>query len=181
MKTLFAGLLLLLMLPFTVSQAETDTPRDPYKYFFNETWGEYKDELATAKTQGKKAILVFFELDECPFCHYMKEHILSQPSVQAYFRENFLNFAIDIEGAVEIVDFQGVGKTQREFAEKDNRVRATPVFAFFDLEGNRIAKFIGRTADAEEFMLLGKYVAEGHYKEMPFLKYKREQQKASNS
>ena len=34
------------------------SPRDPYKFFFNESWGDFKEELANAKQQGKKAILI---------------------------------------------------------------------------------------------------------------------------
>lgn len=156
-----------------------ETPRDPYKFFFSDTFGEFNEELIIAKEQGKKGILIFFEMDECPFCHYMKTNVLNQPSVQAYFREHFLNFSVDIEGDIEIVDFQGVSKTQKVFAGKDNRVRATPVFAFFDLTGKRMSRFIGRTSGVEEFMLLGKYVAEGHHEKMPFLKYKRMQKNES--
>ncbi len=153
--------------------AMAETPRDPYKYFFNETWGDFSEELANAREQGKKAVLVFFEMDECPFCHYMKENVLNQPRVQAYFREHFLNFPLDIEGDIEITAFDGEGMTQKQFATKIHRVRATPVFAIFDLEGKRIARFTGRTNGVDEFLLLGRYVVEGHYKTMPFLKYKR--------
>ncbi len=152
--------------------------RDPYQYFFHETWGDFSEELDNARAQGKLGILIFFEMDECPFCHYMKRKVLNQPEVQAYFRRYFLNFPLDIEGDVEIVDFQGQPMTQKYFAEKVHRVRATPVFAFFDLEGRRIARFTGRTAGTEEFMLLGRYVVEGHYRDMPFLKYKRQMRKA---
>jgi len=161
------------------SALAAETPRDPYKFFFSDIFGEFNEELATAKAQGKKGILIFFEMDECPFCHYMKTNVLNQPSVQAYFREHFLNFSVDIEGDIEIVDFQGVSKTQKVFAEKDNRVRATPVFGFFDLTGKRMSRFIGRTSGVEEFMLLGRYVAEGHHEKMSFLKFKRQQKNAS--
>lgn len=148
--------------------------RDPYKHFFNETWGEFNEELENAKAKNKKAILVFFELDECPFCHFMKENVLNKPAVQAYFREHFLNFSVDIEGDVEIVDFDGKTMTQKQFATKVHRVRATPVFAVFDLDGKRIARFTGRTSGVEEFMLLGKYVVDEVYKKMSFTKYKRQ-------
>ena len=161
--------------------AETfqDAPRDPYQYFFNETWGNFDEELQNARESNKKAILVFFELDECPFCHFMKETILNQPKVQAYFRKHFLNFPLDIEGDIEITDFQGKAMTQKHFATKIHRVRATPVFAIFDLEGKRIARFTGRTSDAKEFMLLGQYVVEKKFEEMSFLKYKRMMKKKS--
>lgn len=155
------------------SSVWADTPRDPYKHFFNDTWGNFQEELQTARDQGKQAVLVFFEMDECPFCHYMKEHVLNQPEVQAYFRQHFLNFAVDIEGDVDVTDFQGMVMKQKDFSTKQNRVRATPVFGIFDLEGKPIARFTGRTSGVDEFMLFGRYVAEGHYKNQPFLKFKR--------
>lgn len=170
---------IVLMLSFlqAVSAGET---KDPYQYFFHPSWGDFTEESAKAKEQGKKAILVFFELDECPFCHWMKMNVLNQPEVQAYYREHFLLFPIDIEGDVELTDFNGKVGTQKSFA-KENRVRATPVFGFFDLQGKRISRYIGRTSGVDEFMMLGKYIAEGHYKTMPFLKYKRQQKRKAKT
>jgi len=158
-----------------------DAPRDPYQFFFNETFGDYSEELGNARDQGKKAIMVFFEMDECPFCHRMKTTIMNRPDVQDYFRERFLLFAHDIEGDVEIVDFEGNTTTQKDYAVKVHRVRATPVIAFFDLEGKRIARYIGATSSPEEFKWLADYVAEGHYKTTSFTKYKRERKQASRA
>lgn len=167
------GLLSLLV----VQGGHAATGRDPYQHFFNETFGDFTEELASARAQGKKGVLVFFEMDECPFCHWMKQNVLNQPEVQAYFRENFLNFNVDIEGDVEITDFEGNVMPQKDFAFKVNRVRATPVFAFYDLDGKPIQRFTGRTQDVEEFLLLGRFVAEGHYAGDRFTKFKREQRK----
>lgn len=152
--------------------------RDPYKYFFDETWGDFSEELDIARDKGKKAILIFFEMDECPFCHRMKETVLNQPEVQAYFKEHFINISVDIEGDVEITDFQGQQMKQKDFAFKINRVRATPVFAFYNLDGERIVRYTGATNGVEEFMWLGEYVVNGEYKNMPFTKYKREKKNA---
>ena len=154
------------------SAAETNQFKDPYKYFFNDSWGDFHEELAIAREQNKKAILIFFEMDECPFCHWMKENVLNHPQVQAYFRQHFLNFAVDIEGDVEMTDFQGNATTQKQFASK-NRVRATPVFAIFDLHGKQIARYTGRTRNMEEFMWLGEYVVDGYFDKMSFSKFKR--------
>jgi len=148
--------------------------RDPYSYFFNETFGNFVEELQQARAQGKQAVLVFYEMDECPFCHYMKQNVLNQPEVQEYFRAHFLNFSVDIEGDIEVTDFANHHVTQKEMA-KAARVRATPVIAFYDLNGKEIYRHTGRTSDAAEFLLLGKYVADGIYKQQPFIKYKREQ------
>ena len=151
--------------------------RDPYTHFFNESFGDFKEELQNARDQGKKGVMIFFEMDECPFCHYMKQHVLNQPEVQAYYRDNFLLFSVDIEGDLEITDFHGKPMKQKDFAFKEYRVRATPVIAFFDLDGNEVHRYTGRTSGVEEFMWLGQYVAEGHYRETSFTRFKRQMRK----
>ncbi len=169
---------IVIVLLLSISGLQADTIRDPYEYFFQQSIGDYAEELEIAKEEGKKAVMLFFEQDECPFCHYMKKTVLNQPKVQEYFRKNFALFAIDIEGDIEMTDFDGKQMKMKDFAFKLNRVRATPVLAFYDLEGKRIVRFIGKTSGVEEFMQLGKFVAEGKYKTMRFTKYKRELRKA---
>lgn len=158
----------------SISWADSANVRDPYKYFFNETWGDLPEELKNAEQSGKKVILIFFEQDECPFCHYMKKNVLNQPKVQAFYRKHFLNFAIDIEGDVEMVNLKGITVKQKDFAFKEHRVRATPVIAFFDLNGKRIYRHTGKTSGIEEFMWLGEYIVSESYKKINFSRYKRQ-------
>lgn len=157
--------------------AVAEMPRDPGQYFFNETFGNFREELQTARAEGKQGILLMFEMDECPFCHYMKTRILNQPEVQDYFREHFLIFPVDIEGDIEITDFNGKTTSMKDFALQQYRVRATPVFAFFDLDGNYIkqARLTGKANNKEEFLLLGRYVVERAYENEPFTRFKRAQ------
>lgn len=150
-----------------------EDPRDPYEHFFRDTFGDYAEELESARSEGKLGIVLFFEMDECPFCHRMKTTVLNQPRVQAWYRERFLSFAVDIEGQSEITDFQGRTMLEKDFATKVHRVRATPVVAFFDLHGQRIMRFTGAPRDAEEFLWLGEYVADGHYAYTKFTRFKR--------
>lgn len=161
---------------FNISLAETTDETS----FFDETFNDLTEELATAKEDEKKAMLLMFEMDECPFCHRMKQTILNQPEVLAYYRKHFRIISVDIEGDLELIDFTGKTTTQKDFALKQHRVRATPVFLFFDLEGKAIkqGRFTGASKDAEEFLQLGQFIVEEHYKTMPFIKYKR--QKANN-
>jgi len=155
------------------------TTRDPGGHFFDQTFGDLSEDLATARDDGKAGVLVMFEMDECPFCHRMKTTVLNQVQVQDYFKEHFLILPMDIEGDIEITDFDGNEVKQKDFAFKQFRVRATPVFAFFDLDGNQVAKYTGATRNAEEFMLLGRYVVEKAYTKTSFTRYKREQRKAA--
>ena len=166
-------MLLLVALLGTGPLLAAEPGRDPGRYFFNQTFGDFSEELETARAEGKTGILLMFEMDECPFCHRMKTTVLNQPEVQEYFREHFLLFPVDIEGDIEVVDFSGQRLPEKEFALEQFRVRATPVFAFFDLDGNLVARYTGATRDTAEFMLLGQYVVEGAYHDTTFTKYKR--------
>lgn len=157
--------------------AQAAQPRDPYEHFFNESFGNFAEELQLARDEGKKGVMIFFEMDECPFCHYMKQNVLNQPEVQEYYREHFLLFTVDIEGDIEITDFDGNTMPQKEFAFEKNRVRATPVIAFYDLQGKPIHRHTGRTAGVDEFIWMGEYVAEGVFKDEPFTRFKREKRR----
>lgn len=160
--------------------AQAAAPRDPYKHFFNETWGDFPEELENARKQGKDGVFVFFEMDECPFCHYMKTTVLNQPDVQEYYRRHFLNFTVDIEGDVDVTDFDGEKTTQKEMSFKKYRVRATPVLAFFDLKGNQVLRYTGKTSGKDEFMWMGEFVAKGLYKKTSFTRYKRQKRRAEH-
>jgi thioredoxin-related protein len=155
--------------------------RDPGQYFFDQTFGDLGEELQLARNEGKTGILLMFEMDECPFCHRMKTTVLNQPQVQEYFKEHFLIFPLDVEGDVEVTTFAGETMAQKDYALEGMRVRATPVFAFFDLDGNLVARYTGATRDAAEFLLLGRYVVEGAYNDTTFTKYKREQASAASA
>lgn len=162
-------LTLALVLPTLPALAEV---RDPHSHFFMAKMGDFKEELATARQEGKAGVLIMFEMEDCPFCSRMKGTVLNQSEVQDWYRKHFLIYAMDVKGGTDMTDFQGNATTEKAFALA-NRARATPTFLFFDLEGNAIARFTGATQTAEEFLLLGRYVVEGVYKTQPFNVYKK--------
>ncbi len=172
----WAKLALVSLLLYGFAAQAFETPRDPDEYFFHVTFGNFPEELALAREQGKRGILIFFELEECPFCHRMKQTVLNRPEVQDWYRERFLIFAVDIEGETEVTDFQGTTMTAKDFAFRVNHIRATPVFMFYDLEGNAVVRYTGVTRDAEEFLWLGEFVADNHYRGTKFTRYKRARQ-----
>lgn len=151
--------------------------RDPGQYFFNPKLGDFKEELAVARQEGKKAIMLFFEMDDCPFCARMKSTILNQSDVQDFYQRNFLMYPIDTQGDTPMTDFSGKETIEKAFA-LEHRVRATPTIIFFDLEGKPVARYTGATKDKDEFLLLGRYVLEGAYKQVPFARYKQNQNNA---
>lgn len=166
MRQLLIAFFLLFSAP---AWAETRNPAD---HFFQPKFGDLQADLQDARKQGKKGIFLFFEMDDCPFCERMKTTILNQSEVQDDYRANFLIYAIDVNGDTELTDFQGKPTTEKAFA-LGLRVRATPVLMFFDLDGKPVTRHTGPTKDKSEFLLLGRYVAEGAYASQPFVKYKQ--------
>lgn len=159
------------LLSFMMGLAVAET-RDVQKHFFDQHLGDFKAELDSAKQAGKQGILLMFQQEDCPWCARMKNTILNQSEVQDYFKKNFLIFHVDIKGDTTLVDFQGVETTEKKFSEK-NRVRATPVFGFIDLNGKMAYRFTGASKDVQEFLMLGQYVVDGAYKTQAFVAYKQ--------
>jgi thioredoxin-related protein len=151
---------------FSVQGAEADD-------FFDPTFGALNEELEVAADDQKKAVFVFFEMDGCPFCHWMKQHVLNQPEVQNYFQKNFLNLSLNISREMDMTDFQGTQYSMQEFSHL-LRIRATPLMLFVDLKGQVIFRFIGKTSSVQEFLWMGEYVAEGHYHQHSFIRFKQQ-------
>ncbi|AUI67400.1 thioredoxin family protein [Beggiatoa leptomitoformis] len=148
--------------------------------FFDVTFGDLQAELETAKKQGKQGIMLFFEMDGCPFCKRMRETIFTQATVQAFYKKHFLIFPIDILGDIELTDFQGNLVSSKVFSQTTNRVRSTPVIIFYSVEGEPLYRFMGITEDAQTFLWLADYVLSGEYQRQPFKAYQQVRRKMSS-
>lgn len=163
---------LLLILAFSF-HANADVS-DPEDNFFQKTFGDYTEELELAREANKIGILIMFGQEDCPYCYRMKTTILNQIAVQHHYKKYFSIFYVDIEGDTEIVNFDGVEMSEKDFSFKVNRVRATPVFIFYDSQGKKIVKYTGPTSGVDEFMLLAKYVIDKQYLKMSFTRFKQQ-------
>ena len=170
--------LFLALSPFvTTLAAEIPAPaaaRDPMTHFFEQSFGNLKDELALVKQEGKLGIFIMFNDPDCPWCQKMKATMLSQPAVQDYYRQHFRLLHVDTRGDTTLTDFSGREMTEKDFAFKEHRVRATPVFIFFGLDGKPTLRYTGAARDVDEFLWLGEFVVGGEYKTRNFTTYKRE-------
>lgn len=140
--------------------------------FFDFSSDNLKEDLQAAKEDGKKGIFIFFGMEDCPFCHKMKMTVLNKPEVIKFYKKNFANFEIDVNGNIQTHDFDGKALSHKALALK-HEVRATPVLAFFDLNGKKIFTRTGYSS-LEEFILLGNFITSGKYKTDNFVKYKRD-------
>jgi thioredoxin-related protein len=156
--------------------AAADSPggakRDPMQRFFSPSLGDLKAEAADARAGGKRALFLMYVRDDCPYCERMKRDILSLERVQDYYRDNFAVLAVDVKGAVPIVDFTGSSTTEKAFAAAQG-IKFTPVIVFYDFDGKRLAHYRGEIRDPAEFLLLGRFVASGAYRTHSFAEYKQ--------
>ncbi|SEH07624.1 thioredoxin family protein [Candidatus Venteria ishoeyi] len=158
-----------------ITPVDVIAKEDAYSQFFDQSWGNLPEELGNAREAGKQGLILFFEMDECPFCARMRETFFTRKDVQDYFKPRFLILPIDIEGDTELVDFTAKETTAKAFSQK-NKVRATPVIIFYDLEGKQLYRHTGPTKDAQEFIWMGQYIATGAYKnKQRFSQYRRAQ------
>jgi len=170
LRILLCGLLLIL--GSGMAQAQQAVTRDAMTHFFDANTGDLRAELADAKAAGKKAILLMYEQEGCPACLYMKQNVLNRADVQDLYRKHFVNFTIDLFGAVPLKDFRGRDITEKAFAA-EARVRATPTFAFHDLSGAEVVRITGAVRDVGEFKLLAEFVASGAYRSRSFAEHRQ--------
>jgi thioredoxin-related protein len=165
----FVWALFLSFLPL-VAMAEH---RDPQQHFFQTSLGDLRAEAEELAGKGRKAIVLIFEMEECPFCQRMHTAILGNREVQERYAEQFGVFRIDIKAANPIVDLNGKATTEQALAKELN-IRGTPTTVFFDFNGKELFRFVGPPKDSDQFLLLAHYVTTGAYRSTPFRQYRQE-------
>jgi thioredoxin-related protein len=153
---------LVLMLLAGAALAGEQETRDAKEFFFTPTFGDLPEEMQVARDEGKLGMLLFFEAESCPYCVYMLRKVLNQKSVQDWYRERFVNIAVDIHGDVEFRDFDGITLPSKVFADH-RRIYLTPVVSFLNLDGTEIYRHLGMIKTPEEFLILGEYIEGQHY------------------
>lgn len=143
----------------------------PGDEFFHTSFGDFAAELRTAQQQGKRGILLVLEAEGCPFCKRMREQIMSRSDVREYFHRHFSVFSIDANGSVTVTSPDGKEMTEKALA-RSLRLKGTPTFVFIALDGREMARHAGLLPDAESFLALGRYVAEGHWQRMSFEQFR---------
>jgi len=169
--------ILTLLLAVTISVAIATNAggaeiRDPREFFFTLSFGDLPEELQLARDEDKLGMLLFFESESCSYCRYMLENVFNRRLVQDWYRQRFVSIAIDIHGDVEMKDFDGNTLPSKEFADKSN-VFVTPVLSFLNLDGVEVFRHSGMIKTPDEFLLMGEYVAGGHYKKFSFKSFSR--------
>ena len=152
----------LLLVLASMALAADSANQSPPEHFFTLTFGDLLEELRIARDQKKIGMLLFFEADECPYCQYMNDNIFNQIRVLEWYRERFINIAVDIHGDIEIIDFKGITLPSKKFADQ-REIFLTPVISFIDLNGNEVYRHLGMIKTPAEFLLLGQFIEDKQY------------------
>lgn len=165
MKRLFSFLLLFdLLLNVSVVSAE---------YREKSVDNDFQSEIE-ALAGEKKLLVLFFNQSGCPYCDKMRSRVHPTAKIMKYFTDHFIMMETDIKGNLDVVMPDGTEGTERDFAKKI-RVRATPVFIFYDKDGTLALRTTGYL-DPKRFYLAGKYVVEGvHKTDKSFFRYLQDQ------
>ena len=130
---------------------------------------DFPAEIAAAKDEGKKLVIFFHQLG-CPYCDKMRKRVLPDPKVVEYYGQHYVMVESNIKGNLDVVSPDGEPMKETELGRK-YRVRATPVYVFFDDAGKKALQLTG-FLDADLFVRAGQYVVEGmHQKNVSFYRY----------
>ena len=172
-RWLFAASVLSLLATLGATAAENDF-RDPRQYFFQQSFGDWPEELKTARESRKQGILLFFEADGCRYCAAMMKQVLSHKNVQDWYGGRFTSIAVDIHGDVEITDLDGITLPEKVVAEH-RRVFLTPTLSFIDLDGVEVYRHTGMVKTPEELLVMGEYIVGKHYFDTEYAVYAKMQ------
>ncbi len=92
---------------------------------------DLKEDLAQAKKEGKKGIIVYFGQADCAYCQALLDvNFNKEKDIVKYTQEHFYVISIDIWGSRDITDMDGTVYTEREFAE-EHGTNFTPTLFFY--------------------------------------------------
>ncbi|MBK1673521.1 thioredoxin [Ectothiorhodospira shaposhnikovii] len=137
--------------------------------WFHLSFLDLGEDLQTARDEGKRGLVVYLGMDDCPYCEALFQVNFQQPDIVEYTRRHFLVVALDVLGSRTMTTLEGRSLTEREFAIRQ-RLNFTPSFLFHDLEGEPV--FILRGYHSPyRFRAALEYVADAHYQRESFRDY----------
>jgi len=128
--------------------------------WFKDSFLEIADDVDDASEAGKH-VLLFFELNGCPYCDRMLEESFEADPLSSYIQANFDTIAINIQGNREIAFNDELSVTEKELGEI-LKVYSTPALLFLDADNKTIVRVNGYRAP-ERFKQVLEFVATRSY------------------
>lgn len=115
--------------------------------WFKSSFLNFKEDVEEAR-KANRHVLVFMDLNDCPYCARTLDENFRQGDNMEYIRKHFDVVAINIRGSQEVTWIDGTTVTEQEVAAK-LKVFGTPYMAFLGPDGTKVLQLSGyRTPSA---------------------------------
>ncbi len=138
----------------------TGTKTTVHPPWFKESFLDIQEDVSEAASAGKHVIL-FVELNGCPYCAKMAEESFAHGPYTDFIKERFDVIALNMKGDREVALDKERTATEKEIAQMLD-VRYTPTVVFLNHENQPVAKVNGYR-NVEDFKVVLDYVAEEAY------------------
>ena len=139
--------------------------------WFKDSFLEIAEDVEEATESGKH-VLLFFHLNECPYCSITVNDQFQQEPLKSFMQEHFDSIEINIKGDREIALSEDVSLTERELA-KHLKIRGTPTILLFNSDNKVVLRLSGyRSIPALQQAF--NYVQQKAYLETSFAEFKRQ-------
>lgn len=145
--------------------------------WFKQSFLEISDDAIEAGDSGKH-LLLFFHLDNCPYCARMiKDNFNAEPN-NDFIQSNFDSIQINIKGDREIALNKDVQLTEKALAQH-LKVLHTPAILFFDSDNRSVLRIDGYR-NPTRFRIALDYVHEKAYLKTSFSDFSTTRLKSAN-
>lgn len=170
--TILFSLLLISMPAFSADSPQRGTITGGVAHeapgWFKESFLEIADDVEEATEEGRH-VLLFFQLNGCPYCDRMLEESFEAAPLSDYIQQHFDSIAINVRGDRDIAFNEELSVTEKELSEV-LKVRATPAIIFLDENNKPVVRVDGYRA-SERFQHVLEYVASKSYQTVKLADY----------
>lgn len=145
--------------------------------WFKASFLEIQDDIQEAAASNKH-VMLFFHLNNCPYCAKMLDDNFLQEPLKTYIQEHFDVIAINVKGDRQVQYTKDVSFSEKELAD-DLEVTLTPTITFINPENKTVARLNGYRSPAQ-FKPVLEYVANQTYKTEALSDYLAKQTSATN-
>lgn len=160
----------------TSAVASADQPRGkliggvmhPPPHWFKESFLEIADDVDEA-TEAGKHVMLFFELNGCPYCDRMLTESFEAEPLSSYIQANFDVIAVNIQGDRQIAFNADISVSEKQLSDI-LKVYSTPALIFLDQDNKTIVRVNGYRAP-ERFRQVLDFVATRAYRNSSLADY----------
>lgn len=109
--------------------------------WFKESFLDIQEDVDEA-TEAGRHVLLFFQLNNCPYCDRMLREVFESDPLMSYIQAHFDVIAINVLGDREIAFNEELSVTEKVLSER-LRVRATPGILFLDADNKPVVRVDG--------------------------------------